>query len=265
MNSIIKKSVPFIFVLSSVAVAAGLISKEAVNQKVATLVAPLVDANTKFELKFTDLNVDTVRALDFGVGGFISKKGSANEMTLSVDKMAYHYGDGTNPTLDVKVNLATDMIKAFGPSLVNELGAELDSTVKDFAKSVADKKYGDALSVDAKLVELIKDEKGNVLSVKVHVEGAVDFSKLPASIKEEDVEAKAMSADISANLQGLKVSVKLVMNPKNKGFSQGEPGLKEFIERLLNDDKETYSSIQSMAAIINQIANAIVNTDSSAQ
>lgn len=260
MKSLAKKVVPFVLVLSSVAIAAGVISKEAVNQKVAAIIAPFANENTKIEIKFTDLNVDAVRALDFGLQASVWKEGSTNEMVLKIDNVQYHYGDGQNPTASAALSMNLDMVKAYGQPGLNDLADGLEELTTSLAESYGEK-YGEAVTVVAKLEELTKDSQGDVITAKLHVTAVIDFSKLPAELKAEDVEFKSIDAMILANRQGFSASVSGVLNQNNKSFQQDQPGLKELIDALLNEDAQVYATLKEVAGFLNMFADSLVNQE----
>lgn len=253
------KAVSAVLIVSSVAVAATVISKEAVNKNVEFLVAPMLDENTKIDVRFTDLNVDAVRALDFGLEANFYKKGAVNELTLQLANWEYHYGNGSQPTAQGTVSLQSDLVKALGQQFVNELATDLSSFVENAGKSFGEK-YGEALALEAKMSELTKDANGNVVSVKVSIKANVDFAKLPQNLKVEDVEFKSFVANISASPKHLTASVQVGLNPANKSFAKDQTGLKEYIDKLLSEDAETYETVQSLIAMLNGFATEFVNT-----
>ncbi|HEX7672737.1 MAG TPA: hypothetical protein VF412_01130 [Bdellovibrio sp.] len=258
MKALMKKSVPFVFVLSSVAVAAGVITKEAVNAKVGALASAYNNDTTNIQIVFTDLNVDSIRALDFGVKGSVYKKGTQNTLNLKLEGLQYHYGNGENPVLTGKLTGQLDLVTAFGQSFLNSAGADFEDLVKNSAANFG-QSYGDALTVQAKLLDLTKDEAGNVVSAKVAVQGVVDFSKLPATMKIEDVEFKSFQLEMSINRSGVAGALKTILNPQNKSFSEDQPGMKEAIEKLLNDDSQAYAQINGIMQWLNQVAEELVN------
>lgn len=258
MKALMKKAVPFVFVLSSVAVAAGVITKEAVNAKVAALATAYNNDNTNIQVVFTDLNVDAVRALDFGVKGSVYKKGNQNTLDLKLEGLQYHYGNGENPVLTGKLTGQMDLVTAFGQSFLNSAGSDFEDLVKNSAATFG-QSYGDALTVDAKLLDLTKDQAGNVVSAKVAVQGVVDFSKLPATLKVEDVEFKSFQLEMSINRSGVAGAFKTILNPQNKSFSSDQPGMKEAIEKLLNEDAQAYAQINEILKWLNDMADGLVN------
>lgn len=258
MKSLSKKAAAFVLVFSTVAIAAGLISKEEVNKKVAAITAPYNNATTTIDVAFTDLNVDALRALDFGLSAFISKKGTANELVLKLGNSAYHYGDGTSPTVTGDLSLQLDVVKALGQDTLNNYAKDFEEIVKDMSAEYT-QKYGTAVTVDAQMEELKQDSQGNVESAKVRLGATIDFNQLPATMKAEDVEFKSFQAQLGIGKTGIAGSLNLVLNPLNKGFNADQPGLKELIEKLLNDDQATYQDISSFVQLLDSVADSIVN------
>lgn len=257
MKSLFKKAVPFVLIFSSVAIAAGLITKEEVNKKVSALVAPYNNATTKLELSFTDLNVDAVRALDFGVNALVNKKGSNNELTLVLQNASYHYGNGSAPTVQGQLSFQLDLVKALGQENVNQYGGSLDELAKSLVAEYG-QKYGAAAVLDIAMEDMQKDAAGNFVSAKLRANAVIDFNQLPANMKPEDVELKEVQASIAISKGGAAINLKLTLNPLYKGFSADQPGLKELIEKLLNEDKATYDSVGQLLKMLDGIATYLV-------
>jgi len=260
MKSFLKKTSAFVLIFSSVAIAAGLITKDQVNQKVAALTAPYINENTALSLEFTDLNVDAVRALDFGINAFLSKKGTANELVLKLSNAAYHYGDGVKPTVTGDLTLQLDLVKAFGQKTLNDAAQDFEEILKNMSAEYT-QKYGAAVTVEAKVLELIKDANGDVESAKIRMGAVIDFSKLPATLTPADVEFQSFQAELGIGKTGVSGRLNLVMNPQNKSFAADQPGLKEMIEQLLNDDQKAFDDINQLIQLLDGFADSIVNQD----
>lgn len=262
MKALAKKATIAVLAFSSVALAAGIITKEEVNKKVAAIAAPFNNDKTSIELAFTDLNINERRTLDFGVAANIRKIGEKNELILKADDIAYHFGNGWNPTVTGRLSVKLDLVKALGQTALNEYAADLERMVQDFAASYT-QQYGEAITVRAKVEELKKDAQGNVESAKIRLAAAINFNKLPAGMNAEDVEFKNFAARLSITRTGLGGGIRVTLNPLNKSFNPEEPGLKEWIEKLLNDDQQTYEQIGEMVALLNNLGDALVNMDAS--
>jgi hypothetical protein len=264
MKSLLKKAAAFVLVFASVATAAVLISKEEVNKKVAAITAPYNVGDTKLELSFTDLNVSDLRALDFGIDFLLAKKGPANELVLKVSDTSYHYGNGTTPTVKADISMKLDLLKVFGQDVLNSGAADFEDIAKSMASEYT-QKYGEAVTLDAKMVEVLKDSAGNVTSAKVRLGAVLDMGKLPAGLEVADVEFQSFQTELTINAAGMGGKLTLVMNPLNKSFQSDEPGLKEFIEALLGEDTATYQQLADLAEVMNSFAESIVNMDGQSQ
>jgi hypothetical protein len=252
-----KKSVKFVLLGAVAAMSVAAVSVSDVNSKVAALLAPFNNKVTVASVEFTDLNIDAVKTLDFGVKAKFWKVGSQNELTLKVDNVEYHFGDGQNPALSAHVSVGLDLVKIFGQDGINEMAEGLGEMVKGLASQYTEK-YGEAATLEADVNQIVKDEKGNVLSAKVFVTASIDFSKLPANLKLEDVEFKKFELSASVSNRTVEIGGSAVLNPAYKGFRQDEDGLKEYIEKLLNEDQETYESLAGLISALDSFAKDMV-------
>ena len=260
MKSLIKKTA-LVLAFSSAAVAATvLITKDEVNKKVAVLTAPYNNATTQMTLAFTDLNIDDIRTLDFGVQGHVSKIGPKNTVDLKVSNVAYHYGNGVNPTVTGKLVLKTNLVKWIGQEAINGMAADFEDIAKNALASMTED-YGDAVKVKAVVDNLQRDANGNVLSARVRISAALDLNKLPGDVAIETVDFKKAEMVLAATQGGVSGSVKVVLNPWHRTFKSEQNGLREYVLALLNDDQDTYAMIGNVMEFANQFAESIVNQD----
>ncbi|MGZ3775776.1 MAG: hypothetical protein ACXVCY_18400 [Pseudobdellovibrionaceae bacterium] len=255
-----KKTLPLLFVFSSLAFAATFISKEEVNQKIAEILRPYNDQNSETILKFKDLNVDEDRALDFGLNAFIAKQGLHNKAILKLHNISYHYGDGSNPTASGEVTLNMDMVKAFGQSSLDAIGENIEEYIKETAAE-AGKKYGEAANIQVTVDDFQKDSEGHFESAQVRVSIYIDLNKLAQSEKVEDVEFKSLKIKFAVNRNLIRAKAQMVLNPLYKRFNKDQSGLKEFIEKLLNNDQELYNDINRTFESLNSIIQSIVDKE----
>lgn len=258
MKSLLKKIMAFLFVFSSLAVAASLISRKEVNSKIAALIAPFNDQSSVMAIQFGDLKVDSVRALDFALNAIVAKKGSENKLILKLQNASYHYGNGTAPTMKGDLSMQLDLVKVFGRNSLNELSDELEKIVRSAAEEYSEK-YGTAAKIDVGVHDLTKDTQGNFESIKAHINVTIDTNKLPESLKVENVEFKTLNIRLAVNGHGARAKVLAVLNPRYKGFQADQMGLKEYIEKLLSEDSGTYDEILQSAIWINDAATELVN------
>lgn len=264
MKSLLKKATLSLFVFSSIAVAAGLITTEEVNKKVAGLLAPFNDETTAVSIQFEDLKVDSVRALDFGLNAMIAKKGPENKLILKLKNASYHYGNGSAPTVKGDLSLQLDLVKAMGQKALNGFSEALEEMTTNAVTELA-KKYGPAVKLNIAVDELNKDCEGNFESAKMHLNATIDLNNLPENIKAEDVEIKSFKIRLAASTKGISARAQVVLNPQYKRFAANEPGLKEFIENLLNEDSGTYELIYEVATYVNKLANTLVTENNNKQ
>lgn len=250
-------ALPFaIFAGVSVAVAAT-VSIQDVNLKVSQLTAPFNTVETVMDFAFTSLNIDAEKTLDFGFTGLVSKIGAMNAAKLEFKKAQYTFGDGTKPTVDLDVRVDFDIVKALGQEAVNEFAKELDKMVVEAATEFG-KDYGTAAQVTAKIEDKVVDAQGNVESMKMKLSAVMDFAQLPATKPVKDVEFQSVDVIVVAEKTGLSLTVNFVANPLYKGFEKEGAGLKEYIELLLNDDKQTYDDLQRYLGMLDGITSWLV-------
>lgn len=236
------------------------ISLHEVNNKVAALLKPINNDKTQVELQFTDLNIDSDKTLDFGGFLYLSKEGSKNKLVVNLNKVEYHYGDGTQPQFDVSGRVDLDLVKIMGQQNINEMAEGIGEMAIELSKEYTEK-YGEAVKVDSAVDELLKDEKGDVRSIKMHFDAALDFSKLPPNIPKETVELKNLRLSVSATRKGFSLQARVILNPLHSSFGKDKAGLKEYIEKLLSEDQETYEGLQQIAEMLSSVAGQVVEIE----
>lgn len=248
---------PLLFVVGLSSAVATTVTLTDVNLKVAALTAPFNTADTVMNFAFTSLTVDAVRTLDFGFTGLVSKRGSVNDAKVEFKKARYAFGDGTEPTVDLDVRIDFDIVKALGQTAVNDFAKDLDKMAVDAAQDFA-KDYGPAATVDATILDKVVDAQGNVESMKLKLSAVMDFSKLPTTKPVNEVEFQSIDILVVAEKTGFGVTLNFVANPLYKGFETTGTGLKEYVEKLLNDDKQTYDDLQKYLGMLDGLAGWLV-------
>ncbi|MBN8541458.1 MAG: hypothetical protein J0L82_13785 [Deltaproteobacteria bacterium] len=242
----------------STAAVAAVFTIQEVNQKVSALTAPFNNANTVMNFEFTSLAVDAVRATDFGVKGFYKKTEGDNEVVLDLKSAQYTYGDGKNPTANLDLGLKFDVVKAVGQEVINEIAKEIDKLALELASEQA-AEYGAAAKIDAKVTENKVDANGDVESIKMTLSASLDLAQLPASKPVNEEEFKSIELSVSAGRTGFEVKASVVMNPEYRRFNTGDDGLKEYVEKLLADDVDTYQELSQFLAILDSGASWLLN------
>lgn len=256
MTALLKKSASLVLVFSSVAIAAGAISVADVNKKIAAITAPYNKPNSSMKIEFSALKMDAARALNFAFNIQMAKKNENNQVAFKVNEASYSYSNGA-PRIKADVSLSLDIIKGFGQETVNQIGGALEDLAKDVIAEHG-QKYGEALKLDVKMIEMKKDAGNNVISAKLSLNASLDYKKLPADIKLSDVEFKNVQAVLSANRNGVAAKLLVDVNPSYKGFQKDEDGLKEIIEKLLNEDQKTYDELSKVAGILDGLATFLI-------
>ncbi len=247
--------------LGSVAIAASaVISLDEVNKKVEALIAPLNTDTTVLQFAFTRLAVDKVRATDFGFNAYVLKKGLKNDVELSAPAIEYSYGDGKNPTAKFDLALKFDVVKAFGHETINMFSESIEELALDTAKSFT-QQYGAAVSITTNVLDKKTDANGNVSSVKMTLSARFDLSKLPATKPASEVELQSVDIEVLGNQSGFKVSVNAVLNPEYSRFASGNDGLKEYVEKLLSDDQDTYMELGQLLGFLDLLLTSLAEAE----
>lgn len=248
-------------VASVVASAATVMDLKGVNEAVIEILKPFNTQRTTAGITFTALEVDDVLTQHFGVKGLYATLGAKNALVFQIPKVEYKYkgADGL-PTMDGKLELTLDMVKAFGKATLNDLGSGAEEFVKDFLKELTEE-YGDAAQTDAAVDILERDQEGNVTRVKLHVSGVIDLTKLPqGKVAEEEFIIKG-SGVLDVSLTKAELSLNLGFNPSYKGFKSDQQGLKEYIERLLNADKSAFDEVAEYVSFVDKVAKDVVERE----
>lgn len=260
MQSLFKRlSVAALAVSTGVAIAATIANVDAVNERVAKLLAPFNTDTTQARVVFKALDIDAVRALRFGVSGLLTKTGTRNQVRIEVPNVDYVYeGAEGLPTFDAALKIDFDFLKSFPQEFLDEAAKGAEPMIKDLVAGLV-REYGEAATIDAKIDELLKDENDHVQSIRLHIQVDVDFSKLPEHVPLKDVPLRHVRLETGLGLSGAQVSVRGQLNPKYSGFEQDQRGFKELIEGLINEDKATYEDLQGLVTMLDRAADHLVN------
>lgn len=256
MKSLLQITTPFLFTFSLAAIALPGISKDLVNQKITALIAPYNSTTTGMSIDFTDLKVEPSRISEFALTAKITKIAAENRLTFVIPNAKYQYGP--KPSASGDVTLQLDLVKAFGQETLNEFGSQIDAVAIEIVKEYG-KKYGDALSAKATMQDLKMDSQGNVQSVRLQIIAAIDFKKLPTNLKSEEVEFQSIQANLAANHQGATGKIQIMLNPLHKDYAADASGLKDFMDKLLSNDKAAEQDVIKMADSLNNFAEWLVN------
>lgn len=200
--------------VSSVAIASSSISE--LNSEVKQILASFQNANTSAELIFLDL--DSLR-----LNGFYRKTGLKNTLAVNLDELRSNSAQSSSASGSVEV----DFTKIVPQGTINLLMPVIDGVVKEFVRSYT-QMYGGAAEASVNIGEKRQDSEGNYTHVSGTLELQIDLSKLPASMRKEEVMITAAIVNIDVNIKtGFTFSAQIVNNPAYSGFQNKENALKE--------------------------------------
>lgn len=236
-------------ILSVAAISAIAMDIGSVNEKIANLLNPYNTESSKAEVKFQALEANDMRVTQLSATGRVWMKNQF-EASLTMPEFSYAYPtEDSTPELKIKLDLKAQFIAIFGADYLDKLAAEAEelvkSTVEDFVSE-----YGPAATVDAQVTDLKKDADGHVSSLKLHVDLKIDFSKLPESKPVEKVEVQDLRIDLAVDQSSATLEGKVHPNKKYFLFQRDQKGLKEIVDGLLNDNKETYDDVMSYVEFV---------------
>lgn len=252
-----KKLFAFLFLSTALAIPA-LAGVTDLNSAVKTILAAFNNPVTMAQLTFDDVQVNAERALSLKAHGAYRKMGTANVLGLNINEISYNYGDGTAPLSVVDGSVDLDLLKIIPQTQINEMAPMINEILADLARNLG-KDYGDALAVEAKVLEKNVNEKGDLTSIKARIAVKFDLAKLPANKPADDEEITEGSLEFTLGIHGAAINVRAISNPLYKGFRKDEDGLKEILQKLLALDRETIEKIASAAKSLDDSAATIVN------
>ncbi len=252
------RSLALVLALAAIPAFAGV---DALNEAVKGLLAPFNNPVTIADLKFDNVEINSERALSVKAGGIYRKVGKENVLEVKVDEVSYNYGDGTAPLTTAKGSIGVNLLKFVSQKDINELAPAMEDIVADFAKSVG-KGYGDALEVEAKVLDKKTTEAGDLESITIRLAGKLDLTKLPADKPANDEVITSGAIELTVGVNGAAVNLWAVSNPGYKGFQGDQQGLKEMLEKLLALDEESLKDLQMFFSGLDGFAEKLVDMKS---
>ncbi len=246
-----------IALITGVATAATLSVSE-VNTKVKELLAPFQSESTQVQVEFGDLRLATFGTRAFQVSGQLKKLGKWNTLELSVPEVRYRNTGRGSPRGAAKFNLKLDLVRALGQPALDSLANEAEDIVVSFAKDMS-AELGDAVSISAKVDELLRDESGHVISLRMHVEADIDVKKLPEGVSSRDIPLLWGRIDAKITRTEAELTAMLDLNREYRGFDSDETGIREWIEGLLGQNPTVYEDLTRFVAIVDSLAETLVN------
>lgn len=248
---------PLLLLTASVATAATLSVKD-LNLEIGRILQPFQTNETIAQVVFSKLEANSERALSAGVAILYRKTGSQNTLEINVPELSYEYGDGSAPTTMVKGSVKLDLTKIISQDKLNDLIPGVEDTIKMLATNFT-QEYGDAVTVETEITEKNQDASGNYISVSGNISFSIDMSKLPQTVRPEDVPVLSGSVMLGVDVNsGATFDATVKSNPAYKAFNRDNAGLKEYIDRLLAKDPQLLRSILDAFTGLDRYAGSIV-------
>jgi hypothetical protein len=229
------------------------------NQEISALLAPFQNATTQASVVFKKIKTDDVRALKLKMSGDYKMTGTANTLEVKLADLSYKYGDGTAPRTHAKAFLGFDLTKVLPQDELNQLIPQLQDLLQ---QSVAEytQAYGTASKITLNITDEQKDAQGNYVSLKAVIKFSVDLDQLPASTPKNTVMISDAQLKLALDLKkGLVVDAVIISNPAYSDFQTDQTGLKEYLDKLLAQDKDTLQQFAGIVQELNSLATEVVN------
>lgn len=232
------------------------------NTVIAEILAPFQTPASKATFSVLKLETDEANLLKLKVTGFYGRVGKAQAMTVNVSDISYDFNNGA-PIARARGSAAINLTKLFPMEQIDALVDGAEDMVKDIASNYT-KEYGDAVTLDARIVEKTKGADEHYESFKAFVGIKIDLTKLPEGKKAEDIPFTEAAVSINVTLaSGLALNGQVALNPGWKGFTPGsEMNPKRAIEKLLARDEAAKTKIEAVIKKVDQMAGTLVDADS---
>ncbi len=231
------------------------------NNVIAEILAPFQTVNSKASFSVLKLEANESNLLKVKVTGFYGRVGRAQAMTVNVSDITHDFNNGT-PLTRIRGGAAIDLTKLFPAEQIDGLVDSAEEMVKDIAGNFT-KEYGDAVTLDARMVEKVKGPDEHYESFKAFVGVKIDLTKLPEGKKAEDIPFTEAALSINVALaSGLALNGQIVHNPQWKGFAAGSPmNPMAAIEKLLSRDEGAKAKIADILKKVDAMAGTLVDAN----
>jgi len=231
------------------------------NAIAAEILAPFQTDKSKASLKFVSLTADDSLLRSIKLNAFYQRTGKAQTMTVTLKELSHEFAGG-RPVSKLSGDAAFDLTKLFQQEQINSLVEGAEEMVKDLAKNYT-KDYGDSVTIDARMVEKLKNSAGNYVSFKAKVSAKVDLSKLPQGKKSEDMAIVEAKLDVSVVLnKGIALTAEVQHNPAFHGFLPGDKAnFKVALEKLLTRDESAKNEILKILKQVDGMAASVVDAN----
>lgn len=245
--------------LSLVAVAAPRLDVAELNAVATEILTPFQTPKSKATLQFVSLAVDDANVRNVKVKAFYERTGKGQTMQVNLNELTHDFAGG-RPVTKAKGHAKFDLTMLFQPEQADSLVDGAEEMVKDMASNFT-APYGEAVTLEARMLEKLKGADGHYTSFKASVTATIDLTKLPADKKAEDMPFLTAVINVSVVLAtGIDVTAEVQHNPGYKGFRAGDAtNLKVGLEKLLNRDGATKEQILTILKKIDAMAATVVD------
>lgn len=231
------------------------------NTVIAEILTPFQTAASKATFSVLALETNEQTMTKLKVTGFYGRVGKAQAMTVNVSDITFKFNDGA-PVTRAKGSAAIDLTKLFPAEQIDALVDGAEEMVKDMAGNFT-KEYGDAVTLDVRVIEKIKGADEHYESFKAFLGVKIDLSKLPEGKKAEDIPLTEAAVSINIALgSGLSLNGQVVHNPGWKGWAADSAmNPKAAIEKLLSRDVDAKNKIEAVLKKVDAMAGTLVDAN----
>ncbi len=231
------------------------------NTVITEILAPFQTEKSKATFSVLKLEADETNLLKVRVTGFYGRVGRAQAMTVNISDITHSFNKGL-PLTTARGSASIDLTKLFPMEQIDALVDGAEEMVKDIAGNFT-REYGDAVALDARMVEKVKGADGHYESFKAFVGVKIDLSKLPEGKNAEDIPLTEAALSINVGLSsGIAINGQVVHNPGWKGFQADSPlNPKAAVEKLLSRDETAKNKIADILKKIDGMAATLVDAN----
>ena len=189
------------------------------------------------------LDTSDEHVLNLALSSFYNRVGSQNTLDLQINNLDYNYNDGVAPKANLKGSFGIDFTVFVSPSNINYFAKNFIVVVESIMRDY-EHEFRDAFSFSASVTSTTKDASNNYTGLTSLISAKIDVTKLPEWVSSEDVIVTDAVLSLNLNAKtGISFDGFVVLNPAYKAYQEGEDGLKEFFEKLLENDQQIIATI----------------------
>jgi|GEM_PF-5116513 len=223
------------------------------------ILAPFQTEKSAATLSFLSLVTDDANVLSLKLDATYSRTGRAQTMLVNVNELSHEFNGG-RPVTKLNGYAEVDLTKLFPIDQSDALVEGAEEMVKDIAKNYT-KEYGEAITVDARVFDQVKNAEGHYVSFKATLSATVDLTKLPEGKKAEDMAALGGVINLSIVLnKGITLDAEVQHNPGFHGFVAGDKAnFKVALDKLLTRDETVKGQLFKILKQVDDMAGNIVD------